>query len=105
VGAVATKRPRPESRVAKRLPRPAQPVRARCELDDSELRAVEIAATAARLSVASFLRVVAVESAAAHADPKRLAAWAEIAARLAQGTGAEPPKRPGRPKKDGGKRA
>ncbi len=81
--------------MAKRLPRPAAPVRARCELDEAELRAVEDAAHLCRLSVASFIRVALVESAASEG---RVDAWKAIAERLALGTGDGPPKRPGRPR-------
>lgn len=82
--------------MSKRLPRPANPVRARCELDDAELREVENAANLCRLSVASFIRVALIESAA---HPERVAEWGQIAAKLA----AELPEgrnAPGRPKQD-----
>jgi hypothetical protein len=96
-----TKNPERRGKMAKRLPRPANPVRARCELDDSELRAVENAANLCRLSVASFIRVALIE-AAAHAG-ERVEAWGKIAARLAEGEpGKPPPKKPGRPKKTKG---
>jgi hypothetical protein len=85
------------TRVAKRLPRPAKPVRARCELDEAELRAVEDAAHRCRLSVASFIRVALVVDAAN--IEARVEEWQKMATRLAAGTGDEPPKRPGRPKK------
>lgn len=87
--------------VANRLPRPAKPTRPRCEIDEAELRAIEDAAHACRLSVASFIRVALVESAAA--APGRVAAWGEIAERL---TAEAPPdqRRPGRPPKEKGKR-
>lgn len=85
-------------RVAKRLPRPANPVRARCELDQSELRTVEDAAHHCRLSVASFIRVALID-AAANAE-ERSKAWGEVADRIAAGTPESPPKKPGRPKKE-----
>jgi hypothetical protein len=91
--------PTRERCVAKRLPRPSQPVRIRCELDDSELRALElVAAGGVRLSVASFARVALIEATEAGGDPERVKRWAEIAAALAAGTGDTPPVRPGRPK-------
>lgn len=88
-------RVRGAGQMASRLPRPAKPVRARCELDEAELRAVEDAAHLCRLSVASFIRVALVDAAA---HPERLEAWQLVAARLAEGTGDTPPKKPGRPK-------
>ena len=81
--------------MSKRLPRPANPVRARCELDDAELRLVERMAVEVRLSVASFIRVALIESAA---HPERVAEWSSIATRLAEEAGDDRPK-PGRPKK------
>lgn len=84
--------------MAKRLPRPAKPIRQRIELDEGEMVLIDIAAGKAGLSVASFLRVIALD-AAANAD-ERLVAWKEITARLMLGTGDEPPPKPGRPKKD-----
>lgn len=83
--------------MSKRLPRPASPKRARCELDEDELRRIEDAAHACRLSVASFIRVALVD-AAAHVE-ERLSAWQSISDELMKGTGTEPPKKPGRPKK------
>lgn len=81
--------------MSRRLPRPANPTRQRCELNADELRAVEDVAHLCRLSVASFIRVALVEAAA---HPERVVAWGDIAARIAAGKPNEPPKRPGRPK-------
>lgn len=80
--------------MSKRLPRPAEPVQPRCEIDRAELSAVEDMAHLCRLSVASFIRVALVEAAA---HPERKAAWEKIAADIA----ANPPpdrRKPGRPK-------
>lgn len=85
--------------MAKRLPRPGNPIRARCELDEAELRAVEDAAHACRLSVASFIRVCLVEAAGRAGDPAQVTAWETVAERLNRGGDDTPPKRPGRPKK------
>lgn len=82
--------------MAKRLPRPANPVRTRCELDDAELRSVERLAAECRLSVASFIRVALVELTA---HPDRVPAWQAVAARLAaEDTGRAKPGRPKKPK-------
>ncbi len=91
--ATLVKRPNP---MAKRLPRPTNPKRARCEIDDDELRAIENAANLCRLSVASFIRVALVET-VAHSE-KRVAAWLAVAAKLAASAPADRIK-PGRPKK------
>ena len=45
--------------------------------------------------MASFIRVALVDAAA---HPERLEAWQAVAARLAEGTGDAPPKKPGRPR-------
>ena len=82
--------------MARRLPRPADPARPRCEIDAAELAAVEEAAHACRLSVSAYIRVALVETAGR--IPERLAAWQEIAARIAAEAPADAPK-PGRPKK------
>lgn len=87
---------RRDGKLAKRLPRPANPIRARCELDESELKSVEDVAHLCRLSVASFIRVAMVDAAA---HPERVDEWRRIADLLMEGTGESPPKRPGRPKK------
>lgn len=80
--------------MGKRVPRPANPVRARCEVDAAELHAIEDAAHACRLSVAAFIRVALIESAA---HPERVQEWLAIAERLAE-EGSDRPG-PGRPKK------
>lgn len=81
--------------MGRRLPRPNNPTRQRCELDDSELRELEIVAARCRLSVASFIRVALVDAAA---HPERVPDWQAVAARLA--VAADPGRRkPGRPPK------
>jgi hypothetical protein len=80
--------------MARRMPRPPRPRPVRCELSEAELRAVEDAAHLCRLSVAGFVRVVLIESAA---HPERLPAWLEIAARLSAPPEGNP--RPGRPRR------
>lgn len=81
--------------MAKRLPRPADPVRTRCEVDGVELKKIEDAAHACRLSVASWIRVALI-AAAESATPEQVAAWGAIADKIRN---AAPPERvkPGRP--------
>ncbi len=86
--------------MSKRLPRPKNPKRQRCELDEDELRAVEDAAHACRLSVASFIRVALIE-AAAHLG--RVDAWKVIADRIVKEAEDAGVARPGRPKDDADK--
>lgn len=43
--------------MAKRLPRPEKPVRVRLEWDDTNMRALDVAAAESGLSVASFARL------------------------------------------------
>lgn len=84
--------------MAKRLPRPANPVRVRMELDRPELDRVEDMAHACRLSVASFLRSLAVAVAEEWPDGADADAIKAVAARLL--TTVRPGQaRPGRPKK------
>lgn len=91
-GELARERVRGE--MARRLPRPVDRVRPAVEFESAELYAVELMAAQCRLSVASFLRVVAIDAAA---HPERMAAWQAIADRLS----AVPKGRnkPGRPRK------
>jgi hypothetical protein len=86
--------------VSKRLPRPAKPSRARCEVDDSELQEIELAAAKCRLSVASFLRVAAIESAAAcnGGEEDRADKLAQIVEKIQAEATARKVKKPGRPK-------
>jgi hypothetical protein len=82
--------------MAKRLPRPKQPRRVRCELDEAdeaELKAVEDAAHACRLSLAAFIRVVLIE--ACRHTAEKVPVWKEVAAALA----AAATTKPGRPRK------
>lgn len=75
--------------MSRRLPRPDNAVRARCELSADELRAVEDAAHLCRLSVASFIRVALIEATAHH---DRLGEWQAVAARLwSEGQGGPTP--------------
>jgi hypothetical protein len=81
--------------MAKRLPRPGKPTRQRCEVDEAELKAMETAAHACRLSVASWIRVALI-AAAGKVTPEQVEAWNSIADRLRE---AAPPEqaKPGRP--------
>lgn len=81
--------------MAKRIPVPADASRVRLMLSKAELDAVEDAAHLCKLSVASFVRVALVETAA---HPERVAEWQKVAARLTA-EGADLPK-PGRPPKE-----
>lgn len=86
-----------QKNVAKRLPRPTDPVMLNLPLTAEEARRLEDAAHLVRLSVASFLRVLVVESCD---HPERVKAWGAVAEKLAAGTPADPPKKRGRPKKE-----
>lgn len=82
--------------MARRLPRPVDAVRVRLELSPAELRLVEDAAHACRVSVASFARLALLDAAD---HPERVADLAQLFERLAVGSAELPPKKPGRPKK------
>lgn len=84
--------------MAKRLPRPDNPIRVRLEWDGAHMRALDMAAADCGLSVASFARL-ALEMLTKNGEVK-LAAVKEAAARL---TGGEEPEPEVKPKKGGKK--
>lgn len=81
--------------MAKRLPRPGKPTRQRCEVDEDELKVMETAAHACRLSVASWIRVALID-AAGKVTPEQVEAWNAVAERLRDEAPPDQPK-PGRP--------
>lgn len=82
--------------MSKRLPRPAHPSRQRCEVDQTELAAIEDMAHLCRLSLSAFIRVALIETSS---HPERVDSWNKIASRIQAEAADEPTKKPGRPKK------
>ena len=97
----ARRPPDPTAVAQRRIPRPADPIRSRCELDTAELRQIERAATACELSVASFIRVALVLACQHQPTPEQVAAWQAVADRLmAAETGRpKPGRQPGKKSK------
>lgn len=90
-------------RVGKQLPRPTKAAHIRVEVSDEESRAISDAAHRCGLSISGFVRVAALEAAAALAgdgeEPRR-AALDEIVKAIQAAAEQAGQKKPGRPKID-----
>lgn len=92
-----------EKRVARRVPRPFDPINVRNELERAEHKAIEDAAHKCGLSAASFVRLVLIEAARAvngKGGDARKSALLAIADEIDGAAAAANKKKPGRPPKE-----